>query len=159
MGYQVSTIPKARYVIYYDYWFLDNGVLRIKLLSPLRYILALVLWLCFFEVFALIFPDIARYVLLADFCGIILLVILAQLRVKRQRRNLSHIPVKQIMESAKIAKFIPWQVIIRVFIKGRGIVIQTTNESYKAKTNVFDSKPIQELLLSKIGSKLSVSHS
>jgi hypothetical protein len=149
---ETSTTIRARHGAYNDYWLLDVGILRIKIISPFVYVGAPVAWVVLFEgALQWILPAQITFVTLF---GVLTLCIVAiQLRVSRKRARLSEMPIQEVLQDPKLSNLIPWSEIVDVQVLGRDLSFRTSLMTYAAKLDESDTVEATEFIQSKVGDR------
>src|SRR5712692_9715796 len=88
---------RGSWYIYYDYWFADQGILKVRVLSPAVYVSMLVGWLVFVEVLIKYVGGVSTYFRVLEFGGLMLLIAVSLVRVRRKRRKLSNLRLEDLL--------------------------------------------------------------
>lgn len=150
-----NPILTAQDRIYYDYWFLNDGILRIKILPPASYFAVMVGWLVAFEALIYLLPGLARYIALVDLGGLVTFIVLNWRRVRRTREQ-SLVSPKKVINDKKSSTLIPWSTVTSLEIRGSSLAIETSSAKYTAATGKTDLKSLTRFIRNKIGKKLVV---
>ena len=141
-------------MIYDEYWFLESGILKVKLLSPLRYTLMLVVWIVTFELVIDSFPSFV-YLAVVDLVGIAGIIISTLMRVKSLRRRLAKMAIEDVMKLEFSAMF-PWSALNLIEFHGRNVRFRTATKTFKAKVDISRVKSVEDLLRVKMGNRFVV---
>ena len=126
-----------------------------KLLSPLRYTLMLVVWIVTFELVLDSFPSFVSYLAVVDLFGIAGIIISTLMRVKSLRRRLAKMAIEDVMKLEFSAMF-PWSALNLIEFHGRNVRFRTATKTFKAKVDISRVKSVEDLLRVKMGNRFVV---
>jgi hypothetical protein len=136
---------------HWDYFFTDEGLVRIKMLSDLVYVAILVVGS---GALAALFPgntpwDFTNSLFLVSvFTFVILTVVIAGALSERSRRKLSIFTPEQL---AKSFKPIPWSSVASFDLKGGNLTLTMDGTKYKMRVKKSDIEAIRQYLEAKAG--------
>ena len=139
---------------YWDYFFTDEGVVRIKMFSGLAYATILVIWTG--VVTALLPSHIAPWdltnslFLVSIFTSMVLIAVTRKALSDRSRRKLSTFTQEQLVKSFKT---IPWSSVASFSLKGRNLTLRTDGTKYKMRVKQSDVDAIRDYLEAKAGGR------
>ena len=149
-----SDLLKAYGTGYWDYYFTDEGMVRIKMLSGLAYTTIVVIWAA---VAAVLFPfpiapwDLTNSVfLISVFISIVLIAITRRALSDRSRRKLSIFTPEQL---AKSFKPIPWSSVESFNLKERNLTLRIDGTKYKMRVKKSDIEVIRQYVEAKAGGR------
>ncbi len=149
---------KASFGSYSDYLFLEDGVLKIRIVPPVVFpamVLAFVLLISFLTLSLPIERTIgvSGTIFLRGWIPIILALLLELAVASRKRKRLSGLSFDQIKNNNKVARLVPWKNIHSAKIRGRRISILTTEKTYTMWASKKDSPLIDQFVRTKTVSR------
>ena len=161
-GFVPSPALRTSALVSADYWFVDEGVVRISLIPNWLSILVIVVFFGFFDVAAPILnigqappgpssPDsIAPY----GFLGIGLYFPLAFVWAQWRRRKLLEAP-PEVSEKRRGITLIPWSQVAKAIVVGNHLQLLTASGSFGSNLEVYHDD-VTDFLRTKLGERLQV---
>jgi hypothetical protein len=140
--------PKASKSIYYDYFFLDQGIVFVRLMSPAVYVGIGVSWVLVLQVLSLALGTAAPFIPTITFAGLLVLLLLSWIITKHKRATLGRTRVAKYL-MGKGESLVPWSEVSNVKLVAGELSFTVQDESTKVKLKKNDITRVQQLISSK----------
>jgi hypothetical protein len=142
---------QAHDTTFYDYWLLDEGILKIRITSRSRFVALAVSSGVTMVVARFLRPEATNPFVVLAFVWIVVAILGYYGRAKQLRKRLSLLPVEVIMKNQWQSTLYPWSVITAREFDGGVLKFQAAGQSHRAKIEKKDVNQAMQLARSRIG--------
>ncbi len=146
----MSLVPRAQGGFYYDFLFLEDEILRVKIVSQSS------AGILTAAVFVLLWFVIGLGGFVGGAIGALVVTLIARRVAISRRKKLSALSLDELKKREKILTHIPWSEVTSVELKGTNLTIRTNKKKLKTKIQLSDVDKIKTFVGSKVGGKLTI---